>query len=160
MHAFPHHNPYSQQQQQQPDWHHPHPQNTHHQYAQNPAAAANAVAQQQANQLPHYQRMQAAQNGNAIERNGGIDGGGGLGGGAGGGAGSLLNAEPNGAGLSEDNKRIMEWIAQVLNPATREAALLELSKKREQVPELALILWHSFGMQDFKDKVEGVGHGG
>lgn len=48
-------------------------------------------------------------------------------------------------GASEDNRRVLEWIAQVLNVNTREAALLELSKKREQVPELALILWHSFG---------------
>lgn len=47
--------------------------------------------------------------------------------------------------ISEDNRKVLEWIAQVLNANTREAALLELSKKREQVPELALILWHSFG---------------
>lgn len=47
--------------------------------------------------------------------------------------------------MSEDNRKVLEWIAQVLNASTREAALLELSKKREQVPELALILWHSFG---------------
>lgn len=50
-----------------------------------------------------------------------------------------------GDGTNEDNRRVLEWIAQVLNANTREAALLELSKKREQVPELALILWHSFG---------------
>lgn len=31
------------------------------------------------------------------------------------------------------------------NPATRENALLELSKKRESFPELAPYLWHSFG---------------
>lgn len=47
--------------------------------------------------------------------------------------------------ISEDNRRVLEWIAQILNANTREGALLELSKKREQVPELALILWHSFG---------------
>lgn len=40
----------------------------------------------------------------------------------------------------------MAYIADLLNENTREAALLELSKKREQVPELALILWHSFGV--------------
>jgi hypothetical protein len=45
----------------------------------------------------------------------------------------------------EDNRRTLDWIAQLLNPSTRETALLELSKKREQVPELALVLWHSFG---------------
>lgn len=43
----------------------------------------------------------------------------------------------------------MGYIADLLNESTREAALLELSKKREQVPELALILWHSFGMSLF-----------
>ncbi len=34
--------------------------------------------------------------------------------------------------------------ADLLNENTREAALLGLRKKREQVSELALILWHSF----------------
>ncbi|KAG6056523.1 Cell differentiation protein rcd1 [Claviceps sp. LM77 group G4] len=48
--------------------------------------------------------------------------------------------------ISEDNRRTMAYIADLLNEKTREAALLELSKKREQVPELALILWHSFGV--------------
>lgn len=43
----------------------------------------------------------------------------------------------------------MAYIADLLSENTREAALLELSKKREQVPELALILWHSFGMTSF-----------
>jgi CCR4-NOT transcription complex subunit 9 len=49
-------------------------------------------------------------------------------------------------GVSEENRRVLNWIAELLNEETRESALLELSKKREQVPELALILWHSFGM--------------
>jgi CCR4-NOT transcription complex subunit 9 len=47
--------------------------------------------------------------------------------------------------VTEDNRRVLGWISDLLNEETREAALLELSKKREQVPELALILWHSFG---------------
>ena len=47
--------------------------------------------------------------------------------------------------MTEENRKVLEWIAQVLNASSREAALLELSKKREQVPDLALILWHSFG---------------
>lgn len=47
--------------------------------------------------------------------------------------------------MTEENRRVLDWIAQLMKPATRESALLELSKKREQVPELALILWHSFG---------------
>ncbi|KAG9240461.1 cell differentiation family, Rcd1-like-domain-containing protein [Calycina marina] len=48
--------------------------------------------------------------------------------------------------VSEENRRTLNFIADLLNEETREAALLELSKKREQVPELALILWHSFGV--------------
>ena len=47
--------------------------------------------------------------------------------------------------ISEENRRTMAYIADLLNESTREAALLELSKKREQVAELPLILWHSFG---------------
>ncbi len=47
--------------------------------------------------------------------------------------------------VPEENKRTLQYIADLLNEQTREAALLELSKKREQVPELALILWNSFG---------------
>ena len=58
------------------------------------------------------------------------------------GGGNIIGPEQN---ISEDNRRVLDWVAQVLNANTREAALLELSKKREQVPELALILWHSFG---------------
>lgn len=52
----------------------------------------------------------------------------------------------NDPATAEDNRRTLEWIAQLLNPSLRETALLELSKKREQVPELALVLWHSFGL--------------
>lgn len=54
----------------------------------------------------------------------------------------LANQDPQ---VAEDNRRTLEWIAQLLIPASRETALLELSKKREQVHELALVLWHSFG---------------
>lgn len=48
-------------------------------------------------------------------------------------------------GVTEENRRVLVWISDLLNEDRRETALLELSKKREQVPELALILWHSFG---------------
>ena len=47
--------------------------------------------------------------------------------------------------VSDENRKVLDWIAQLMKAETRETALLELSKKREQVPELALILWHSFG---------------
>jgi len=44
-----------------------------------------------------------------------------------------------------DRDKIYQWIIELGNPDTRENALLELSKKREAVPELAPMLWHSFG---------------
>lgn len=53
--------------------------------------------------------------------------------------------ESNDSMVTEENRRVLQWIAELLKEETREQALLELSKKREQVPELALILWHSFG---------------
>ena len=46
----------------------------------------------------------------------------------------------------EENRRVLGWVAELLQGPSRETALMELSKKREQVPELALIIWHSFGM--------------
>lgn len=41
---------------------------------------------------------------------------------------------------------VQKWILELLKPETRENALLELSKKREIVPDLAIMLWHSFGV--------------
>lgn len=43
------------------------------------------------------------------------------------------------------NLQVYQWINELSNPETRESALLELSKKRESVPDLAPMLWHSFG---------------
>jgi CCR4-NOT transcription complex subunit 9 len=47
-------------------------------------------------------------------------------------------------GLHEDGK-IYSLVIDLMHPNTREGALLELSKKREQYDDLALVLWHSFG---------------
>jgi hypothetical protein len=47
--------------------------------------------------------------------------------------------------LQEVINFITNQINQLSNPETRENALLELSKKRESVPDLAVHLWHSFG---------------
>lgn len=48
--------------------------------------------------------------------------------------------------LSEmDREKIYTWVLELSSPDTREHALLELSKKREVVPDLAPMLWHSFG---------------
>eukprot|EP00879_Flechtneria_rotunda_P008357 GHRR01008754.1.p1 GENE.GHRR01008754.1~~GHRR01008754.1.p1 ORF type:complete len:290 (+),score=67.87 GHRR01008754.1:456-1325(+) len=43
------------------------------------------------------------------------------------------------------NSDIELYVHQLSNQATRENALLELSKKRENFPELAPYLWYSFG---------------
>ncbi|KAF7309653.1 hypothetical protein MIND_00336400 [Mycena indigotica] len=51
----------------------------------------------------------------------------------------------NGPLLQEDGK-IYSLVIELMDPNTREAALLELSKKREQYDDLALVLWHSFGI--------------
>lgn len=93
--------------------------------AQQQAAAAAAAAQQ-----GHYGRMAGAHlNVAAAGQN------------------SAVHVQDNGMdNVSEDNRRTLNYVADLLNESTREAALLELSKKREQVPELALILWHSFGV--------------
>jgi CCR4-NOT transcription complex subunit 9 len=45
-----------------------------------------------------------------------------------------------------EEEKIYSLITELTNPANREQALVELSKKREQYDDLALILWHSFGM--------------
>ncbi|CAK7202690.1 RNA-binding protein, CCR4-NOT complex subunit Rcd1 [Sporothrix eucalyptigena] len=137
----------------------------HHQQAAAVAAAAAAQQQQQQQhqqqqaQHQHQQQQQQAQqaaqqqyNHLANRQHGAAGALGGVGVNAGVGAGAVApgvgHGGPDGPldGVSEDNRRTMGFIADLLNESTREAALLELSKKREQVPELALILWHSFGV--------------
>lgn len=104
--------------QVEPTW--VHQQSAHQHRAQQAAAAAASAAQQQ-----HYNHIAAAHNtANAL---------------------NVAHAQEE-MTVSEDNRRTLSYVADLLNENTREAALLELSKKREQVPELALILWHSFGM--------------
>ncbi|XP_055379957.1 CCR4-NOT transcription complex subunit 9 [Condylostylus longicornis] len=46
---------------------------------------------------------------------------------------------------ANDNAQVLQWINELAHPDTRETALLELSKKRESVPDLAPMLWNSFG---------------
>ncbi|KAF8315393.1 Rcd1-like protein [Clavulina sp. PMI_390] len=47
---------------------------------------------------------------------------------------------------SHEELKIWTLVAELTSSNTREAALLELSKKREQYDDLALVLWHSFGV--------------
>jgi CCR4-NOT transcription complex subunit 9 len=151
QHVFSHQHQYPQadpswlqhQQQQQQQQHHqaqPHSQHQHQhaslvaqQQAQVQAAAA--AAQQQ-----HYGRLAMSGNGaaNPAQGAGGVAGMNGEG---------LANAvSVMDGGISEENRKVFIWVAELLDPARRETALMELSKKREQVPELALVIWHSFGM--------------
>ncbi|KAK9376989.1 cell differentiation family, Rcd1-like-domain-containing protein [Lipomyces chichibuensis] len=46
----------------------------------------------------------------------------------------------------DDEAKIYTWILELMQGPSREQALLELSKKREQFDDLALILWHSYGV--------------
>uniref|UniRef100_A0A182JCM8 CCR4-NOT transcription complex subunit 9 n=1 Tax=Anopheles atroparvus TaxID=41427 RepID=A0A182JCM8_ANOAO len=47
--------------------------------------------------------------------------------------------------MASQTEKVLQWINELSNPETRETALLELSKKRETVSDLAPMLWHSFG---------------
>ncbi|KAI9782967.1 MAG: Cell differentiation protein rcd1 [Geoglossum umbratile] len=134
QHVFSHQHQYPQP---DPSWIHQH---SHHQqqhphqaqvHAQAHAQAQVAAAAAAAAQQQHYNRIAAANNAAS---------GGSMGGDHSQGPGMAES------GLSEENRRVLGWIAELMNGSSREAALLELSKKREQVPELALILWHSFGV--------------
>ncbi len=119
-----------QHQHPAPPQHHPqqHPHQAAQAHAQaqaQAAAAAAALAQQQ-----HYNRI-AANNNNASSHALHVD------------RAPSVGSVENGAG--DDYRRVLGWITELMSGSSREAALLELSKKREQVPELAMILWHSFG---------------
>lgn len=46
---------------------------------------------------------------------------------------------------TQEDSKIYGLVVDLMDPNTREGALLELSKKREQYDDLALVLWHSFG---------------
>ncbi|MCJ1373191.1 Cell differentiation protein rcd1 [Loxospora ochrophaea] len=129
QHVFSHQHQY----QTEPSWlhqqqqHHQqqHPNHLAQQHAQTQAAAAAAAVAQQ----NHYNRIAVNNNTN----------------------GSAIHSDnPMGNGAdgnwSEENRRVLGWVAELLNGNSRETALMELSKKREQVPELALIIWHSFGV--------------
>ncbi|GMG12375.1 unnamed protein product [Aspergillus oryzae] len=135
-----------QQQQHHQAQHHPHQAQQQHsslvaqQHAQVQAAAAAAAAAQQ----QHYNRIAMAGNPAAGNPAQGAGAGGLSGDGALPGAVSVMDG-----GISDENRKVFIWVAELLDPNRREAALMELSKKREQVPELALVIWHSFGMNCF-----------
>lgn len=112
---FPQEQPWLQQQSHHTQAHHGIHQNNH---VQAPTHGA------------HYNRMAGTNNPNS---------------------GHIMQMETGGAlgagegNFFEENRRVLNWVAELLHGSSRETALMELSKKREQVPELALIIWHSFG---------------
>jgi CCR4-NOT transcription complex subunit 9 len=63
------------------------------------------------------------------------------------GIGGKLLLLPNGAPppSGSEEEKIYILITELLDPETRETALLELSKKREMYEDLALVLWGGFG---------------
>ena len=128
QHVFSHQDRYPQA---EPSW--MHQQQSHHQQQQYPHHAAHQHAHAQAvAQHQHYNRMAGNNNTNGSN-----------------GHGMNLNHEngpaPGERSWMEEHSRVLSWVAELLNGSSRETALMELSKKREQVPELAMIIWHSFG---------------
>ncbi|KAL2799598.1 Rcd1-domain-containing protein [Aspergillus insuetus] len=151
QHVFSHQHQYPQadaawlqhqQQQQHQAQHHPHQAQQHsslvaQQHAQVQAAAAAAAAAQQ----QHYNRIAMASNAAASNPAQGV-GNGTIGGDSALSSGmSMIEG-----GVSDENRKVFIWVAELLDANRRETALMELSKKREQVPELALVIWHSFGV--------------
>lgn len=149
-HLFSHQHQYGPQNNDQGStWSH-HPQqnptqaiNHVQQHAQAQAAAAAAAQAQQ----QHYNRIAVNQShGSANHRSSGSNDP------APSNANTMMNGTAeNGSpgmeqGISEENRKVLQWVAELMDPARRESALMELSKKREQVPELALVIWHSFGV--------------
>ena len=137
QHVFSHQHQY----QTEPSWLHQqqshHQQQQHsnhlsHQHAQAQAAAAVAAVAQQ----NHYNRIAANNNtsghGHSVHNL------------------STDTTVVNGmdGSSNDENRRVLGWVAELLNGNSRETALMELSKKREQVQELALIIWHSFGNEE------------
>ncbi|KAK6353742.1 Cell differentiation protein rcd1 [Orbilia blumenaviensis] len=124
----------TQQQQQQQQHHLQHPQaQLHSQQSQpglynlNARTLINASQSQQQQQQQHVQQAQQQV---------GVNGG----------AAALMNQMPAQIRVSEEEQKVYGWIMELVAGGSREQALLELSKKREQVDDLALLLWHSFGV--------------
>ena len=59
---------------------------------------------------------------------------------------AFMNTGMGPVGGPSDTNKIHMLVIDLMDPDAREAALLELSKRREQYDELALVLWHSFGV--------------
>ncbi|KNZ80127.1 Cell differentiation protein rcd1 [Termitomyces sp. J132] len=58
----------------------------------------------------------------------------------------MMSNTVGGNHATQEDSKIYGLVVDLMDPNTREGALLELSKKREQYDDLALVLWHSFGV--------------
>ena len=89
----------------------------------------------------HLSHQQVSQYMNALQGGGlalpvGVGGLGGVG----------LNAGGvGGIAPGHEEGKLFSLVIDLMDPNTRETALLDLSKKREQYDDLAMVLWHSFG---------------
>ncbi|EXJ77743.1 hypothetical protein A1O3_09972 [Capronia epimyces CBS 606.96] len=148
QHLYSHQQQYSQHDQSA--WQHSGPQQSHQplshgqQQAQAAAAAAAAAQQQHYNRIAMNQNHTSSHAQNANRQASGDNAQNSI-------VTSLTTMNEQGSPgmeqqLSEENRKVLQWVAELMDPNRREGALMELSKKREQVPELALILWHSFGV--------------
>jgi CCR4-NOT transcription complex subunit 9 len=124
--------PYQSQYNQQPDnWQQHGTQHNNHQGLNHAQQQAHAAQQ-------HYTRIAVNQNNNSRETaNNNQTNSQSL---------AAMNEQGGAGEMGEEHKRVLQWVADLMEPSRRETALMELSKKREQVPELALVLWHSFGV--------------
>ena len=151
QHLFSHQQHYGQN--EQPSWTAHNQQQSHQglshaqqQHAQAQAAAVAAAAAQQ----QHYNRIAVNQNNHNTNhsQNNARDNRQSSGDGMNNTTNSMAEQGSPGMeqGINPENQKVLQWVAELMDPARREGALMELSKKREQVPELALVLWHSFGV--------------
>ena len=58
---------------------------------------------------------------------------------------TTVTSANTGQSSSLNREQVYTWIQELSSPDTREHALIELSRKREVLPDLAPLLWNSFG---------------
>eukprot|EP00808_Paulinella_micropora_P008948 g77184.t1 len=61
------------------------------------------------------------------------------------GSGAVYNVPKNPDGVPQIPNRLYQYVLDLTNSEKRDQALQALSQKREDFPELAPVLWHSFG---------------
>ena len=67
---------------------------------------------------------------------------------------TLISTGGNANSVSAANSATASLVSELLDPKTREQALVGLSKNRESCEDLASLLWHSFGKSEefFKEE--------